>query len=104
MIFRGVQDSVITEETYESDNLVWFKNSGEGSTVTTLKLPSFTQTPYVKAPGGIQIDVGFDLDQQQAKEQIALSQEELGKMALDLAKQPGFEYIADLDAQGAINW
>ena len=104
IIFRGVQDQVITSYEYESENLVWFKNEGEGATVTTLRIPSFTQTPYISAPGGIIIDVGVDVSPEEAKQHIALSQEELGNLALELATQPGFEYLADLDQQNAINW
>ena len=43
-------------------------------------------------------------DNNEAKLKIQKSQKELGKLALNLSKQPGYEYLAELDKKNEINW
>ena len=83
------------------------KTVEERDTVTTAKLPTFNQTPTITSPNGVIIAVPVDVDisdNNEAKLEIQRSQEELGKIALNLSKQPGYEYLAELDKKNEINW
>ncbi len=83
------------------------KTVEERDTVTTAKLPTFNQTPTITSPNGVIIAVPVDVDisdNNEAKLEIQRSQEELGKIALNLSKQPGYEYLAELDKNNEINW
>ncbi|WP_289116024.1 DUF637 domain-containing protein [uncultured Psychrobacter sp.] len=51
----------------------------------------------------VPVEVTVDANNK-AKTNIQKSQEELGKIALNLSKQPGYEYLATLDKDNDINW
>ncbi len=106
LILDVVQHQVITTHNQEKESTVWMKTVEERDTVTTAQLPKFNQTP-ITSPNGVVIGVPVDVDisdNNQAKLEIQTSQAELGKIALNLSKQPGYEYLAELDKNNEINW
>ncbi len=70
-------------------------------------MPKFNQVPTITSPGGVTVAVPVEVTvdaNNKAKAAIQKSQEELGKIALNLSKQPGYEYLAALDKDNDINW
>lgn len=55
IILKGIVNRIQTEEKLESNSTVWQKQAGSGSTVETLKLPSFEgpALPKLTAPAAI---------------------------------------------------
>ena len=82
-------------------------NTTKCQKVTTASLPKFNQVPTITSPGGVTVAVPVEVTvdaNNKAKTNIQKSQEELGKIALNLSKQPGYEYLATLDKDNDINW
>ena len=70
-------------------------------------MPKFNQAPTITSPNGVIVGVPVEVtvdDNEKAKAAIQNSSAELGKIALDLSKQPGYEYLATLDKDNDINW
>ncbi|HFC7803722.1 TPA: DUF637 domain-containing protein, partial [Neisseria meningitidis] len=80
-----------TEEKLESNSTVWQKQAGSGSTVETLKLPSFEgpALPKLTAPGGYIADI--------PKGNLKTEIEKL-------AKQPEYAYLKQLQTVKDVNW
>lgn len=107
VILAPVINQIETTHNQEKESTVWQKTVVERDTVTTAALPKFNQTPTITAPGGVVIEVPVEVDisdNNKAKLEIQRSQKELGKIALELATQPGYEYLAELDKNNEINW
>ena len=83
------------------------KTVDQGSVVTTAALPKFNQVPTITSPNGVVVAVPVEVTvdaNNKAKTDIQKSSAELGKLALELSKQPGYEYLATLDKTNDINW
>ncbi|MFC6205422.1 DUF637 domain-containing protein [Psychrobacter urativorans] len=83
------------------------KTVDQGSVVTTAALPKFNQVPTITSPNGVVVAVPVEVTvdaNAKAKAAIEKSPAELGKIALELSKQPGYEYLATLDKNNEINW
>ena len=83
------------------------KTVDQGSVVTTAALPKFNQAPTITSPNGVVVAVPVEVTvdaNAKAKAAIEKSPVELGKIALELSKQPGYEYLATLDKTNDINW
>lgn len=83
------------------------KTVDQGSVVTTASLPKFNQVPTITSPNGVTVVVPVEVTvdaNNKAKTNIQKSPEELGKIALNLSKQPGYESLAALDKTNDINW
>lgn len=107
VILAPVINQINTTHNQEKESTVWMKTVEERDTVTTGQLPKFNQTPTITSPNGVVIGAPVDVDisdNNQAKLEIQTSQAELGKIALNLSKQPGYEYLAELDKNNEINW
>ncbi|WP_352309938.1 DUF6883 domain-containing protein [Psychrobacter sp. W2-37-MNA-CIBAN-0211] len=107
VILGVITNQIITTHNQEKENTVWMKTVDQGSVVTTASLPKFNQVPTITSPGGVTVAVPVDITvdaNNKAKTNIQKSQEELGKIALNLSKQPGYEYLAALDKTNDINW
>lgn len=107
VILVPITNQINTTHNQEKESTVWQKTVEERDTVTTAQLPKFNQTPTITSPNGVVIGVPIDVDISEnnaAKLKIQKSQEELGKIALNLSKQPGYEYLAELDKKNEINW
>lgn len=107
LILETVQNQIIDTHTQERESTVWMKTVDQGSVVTTASLPKFNQVPTITSPGGVTVAVPVDVTidaNNKAKTDIQKSSAELGKIALNLSKQPGYEYLAALDKTNDINW
>lgn len=83
------------------------KTVDQGSVVTTAALPKFNQAPTITDADGKPVPIVIDVPviiNNQAKSDIQQSPKELGKIALELSKQSGYEYLATLDKDNDINW
>ncbi|MGY5301761.1 DUF637 domain-containing protein, partial [Neisseria meningitidis] len=91
IILKGIVDRIQTEEKLESNSTVWQKQAGSGSTVETLKLPSFEgpALPKLTAPGGYIADI--------PKGNLKTEIEKL-------AKQPEYAYLKQLQTVKDVNW
>ncbi|HFC7011907.1 TPA: DUF637 domain-containing protein, partial [Neisseria meningitidis] len=91
IILKGIVNRIQTEEKLESNSTVWQKQAGSGSTVETLKLPSFEgpALPKLTAPGGYIADI--------PKGNLKTEIEKL-------AKQPEYAYLKQLQVAKNINW
>nr|AEC12876.1 TpsC3 [Neisseria meningitidis] len=91
IILKGIVNRIQTEEKLESNSTVWQKQAGSGSTVETLKLPSFEgpALPKLTAPGGYIADI--------PKGNLKTEIEKL-------AKQPEYAYLKQLRVAKNINW
>nr|WP_257618660.1 DUF637 domain-containing protein [Neisseria meningitidis] len=91
IILKGIVNRIQTEEKLESNSTVWQKQAGSGSTVETLKLPSFEgpALPKLTAPGGYIADI----PKGNLKTQIET-----------LTKQPEYAYLKQLQVAKNINW
>ncbi|WP_164728398.1 DUF637 domain-containing protein, partial [Neisseria meningitidis] len=87
----GIVNRIQTEEKLESNSTVWQKQAGSGSTVETLKLPSFEgpALPKLTAPGGYIADI--------PKGNLKTEIEKL-------AKQPEYAYLKQLQTVKDVNW
>ena len=107
IILDTITTRITTTHNQEKESTVWQKTVDKGDIVTTGTLPKFNQTPTMTSPNGVVIVVPVDVTvsgNNQAKLDIQKSPEELGKIALNLSKQPGYEYLAALDKTNNINW
>lgn len=107
VILEPITHQITITHNQEKESTVWQKTVDQGSVVTTATLPTFNQTPTITSPGGVTVLVPVDVTvdaNNKAKTNIQKSQEELGKIALNLSKQPGYEYLATLDKANDINW
>lgn len=107
VILQAVTNQINTTHNQEKESTVWMKTVDQGSVVTTAQLPKFNQAPTITSPTGVVVAVPVEVtvdSNAKAKAAIQKSQEELGKIALDLSKQPGYEYLATLDKSNDINW
>ncbi|MGP5575885.1 two-partner secretion domain-containing protein [Psychrobacter faecalis] len=107
VILGPITNQITTTHNQEKESTVWQKTVDKGSVVTTASLPKFNQIPTITSPGGMTVVVPVDVTvdaNNKAKMNIQKSPEELGKIALNLAKQPGYEYLANLDKNNNINW
>lgn len=107
IILDTITTRITTTHNQEKESTVWQKTVDKGDVVTTGTLPKFNQTPTMTTPNGVVIVVPVDVTvsgNNQAKLDIQKSPEELGKIALNLSKQPGYEYLAALDKTNNINW
>lgn len=107
IILDTITTRITTIHNQEKESTVWQKTVDKGDIVTTGTLPKFNQTPTMTSPNGVVIVVPVDVTisgNNQAKLDIQKSPEELGKIALNLSKQPGYEYLAALDKTNNINW
>ncbi|EOC52016.1 fhaB domain protein, partial [Neisseria meningitidis 2003051] len=59
IILKGIVNRIQSEEKLETNSTVWQKQAGRGSTIETLKLPSFESPtpPKLSAPGGYIVDI-----------------------------------------------
>ncbi|ELL30494.1 pre-toxin domain with VENN motif family protein [Neisseria meningitidis 77221] len=91
IILKGIVNRIQTEEKLESNSTVWQKQAGSGSTVETLKLPSFEgpALPKLTAPGGYIADI--------PKGNLKTEIEKL-------AKQPEYAYLKQLQVAKNVNW
>ncbi|EOC85962.1 pre-toxin domain with VENN motif family protein [Neisseria meningitidis NM32] len=91
IILKDIVNRIQTEEKLESNSTVWQKQAGSGSTVETLKLPSFEgpALPKLTAPGGYIADI--------PKGNLKTEIEKL-------AKQPEYAYLKQLQVAKNINW
>ncbi len=91
IILKGIVNRIQTEEKLESNSTVWQKQAGSGSTVETLKLPSFEgpALPKLTAPGGYIADI--------PKGNLKTEIEKL-------AKQPEYVYLKQLQTVKDVNW
>ena len=107
IILDTITTRITTTHNQEKESTVWQKTVDKGDIITTGTLPKFNQTPTMTSPNGVVIVVPVDVTvsgNNQAKLDIQKSPEELGKIALNLSKQPGYEYLAALDKTNNINW
>lgn len=107
VILAPITNQITTTHTQERESTVWMKTVDQGSVVTTASLPKFNQVPTITSPGGMTVAVPVDVTvdaNNKAKIDIQKSSAELGKIALNLSKQPGYEYLATLDKTNDINW
>ncbi|MCQ9327762.1 DUF637 domain-containing protein, partial [Neisseria dentiae] len=91
IILKGIVNRIQTEEKLESNSTVWQKQAGQGSTVETLKLPSFEgpALPKLTAPGGYIADI--------PKGNLKAEIEKL-------AKQPEYAYLKQLQTAKNVDW
>ncbi|MGP4864151.1 two-partner secretion domain-containing protein [Psychrobacter sp. T6-5] len=107
VILAPITNQITTTHTQERESTVWMKTVDQGSVVTTASLPKFNQVPTITSLGGVTVAVPVDVTvdaNNKAKTNIQKSQEDLGRIALNLSKQPGYEYLAALDKTNDINW
>ncbi len=107
LILAPITNQITITHNQEKESTVWMKTVDQGSVVTTAQLPKFNQVPTITSPGGVIVAVPVEVtvdSNAKAKAAIQKSQEELGKIALNLSKQPGYEYLATLDKSNDINW
>ena len=107
LILAPITNQITTTHNQEKESTVWMKTVDQGSVVTTVQLPKFNQVPTITSPNGVIVAVPVEVtvdSNAKAKAAIQKSQEELGKIALNLSKQPGYEYLAALDKTNDINW
>ncbi|WP_192888530.1 DUF637 domain-containing protein [Neisseria meningitidis] len=91
IILEGIKSSVRTETVSSSKSALWQKQAGRGSTIETLKLPSFESPtpPKLSAPGGYIVDI--------PKGNLKTEIEKL-------SKQPEYAYLKQLQVAKNINW
>ncbi|WP_228840155.1 DUF637 domain-containing protein, partial [Neisseria meningitidis] len=91
IILKGIVNRIQSEEKLETNSTVWQKQAGRGSTIETLKLPSFESPtpPKLSAPGGYIVDI--------PKGNLKTEIEKL-------AKQPEYAYLKQLQVAKNINW
>ncbi|CWP98929.1 two-partner secretion domain-containing protein [Neisseria meningitidis] len=91
IILKGIVNRIQSEEKLETNSTVWQKQAGRGSTIETLKLPSFESPtpPKLSAPGGYIADI--------PKGNLKTEIEKL-------AKQPEYAYLKQLQVAKNINW
>ncbi|EOC10260.1 filamentous hemagglutinin family N-terminal domain protein [Neisseria meningitidis 73696] len=91
IILKGIVNRIQSEEKLETNSTVWQKQAGRGSTIETLKLPSFESPtpPKLTAPGGYIVDI--------PKGNLKTEIEKL-------AKQPEYAYLKQLQVAKNINW
>lgn len=89
VVLEGVKKTVATSYTRESNYVVWQKQSGQGSTIETLILPSFNgpTKPVFKGPVLTQIPAGDFKTQIEA-----------------LGQKPGLGYVSDLAKRTDVKW
>lgn len=89
LILEGVVNSVTQSRTKESNYVIWQRQLGEGSTVETLKLPSFNgpSAPAFVGPVLADIPAGDFTSQVQSLSQL-----------------PGMSYIGSLAQRNDVNW
>ncbi|WP_314884584.1 DUF637 domain-containing protein [Psychrobacter immobilis] len=107
VILVPITNQITTTHNQEKESTVWQKTVDKGSVVTTASLPKFNQIPTITSPSGVTVAVPVDVTvdaNNKAKTNIQKSQEDLGRIALNLSKQPGYEYLAALDKTNDINW
>ena len=107
VILAPITNQITTTHTQDRESTVWMKTVDQGSVVTTASLPKFNQAPTITSPNGVIVAVPVEVTvdaNNKAKTNIQKSPEELGKIALNLSKQPGYEYLAALDKDNDINW
>lgn len=107
VILAPITNQITTTHNQEKESTVWMKTVDQGSVVTTASLPKFNHVPTITSPNGVVVGVPVEVtvdDNEKAKAAIQKSSAELGKIALDLSKQPGYEYLATLDKDNDINW
>lgn len=102
VIFDNAVKQIQTSTTKESNNTLWMVKEGEGGTTTTATLPSFVgpTKPQIIAPGGLVVIVGKDAD----KTGTVTDKRPLATVAVELSKQPGFEYLADIAKREDVDW
>ncbi|WP_260370842.1 S-layer family protein, partial [Neisseria meningitidis] len=90
IILKGIVNRIQSEEKLETNSTVWQKQAGRGSTIETLKLPSFESPtpPKLSAPGGYIVDI--------PKGNLKTEIEKL-------AKQPEYAYLKQLQVAKNIN-
>ncbi len=91
IILKGIVNRIQSEEKLETNSTVWQKQAGRGSTIETLKLPSFESPtpPKLSAPGGYIVDI--------PKGNLKTEIEKL-------AKQPEYAYLKQLQTAKDVNW
>lgn len=91
IILKGIVNRIQSEEKLETNSTVWQKQAGQGSTVETLKLPSFESPtpPVLSAPGGYIVDI--------PKGNLKTEIEKL-------AKQPEYAYLKQLQTAKNVDW
>lgn len=96
IILEGAKDTITKSHTEEKNSVVWQKMAGEGSTDQTLELPKFNgpEKPVFSALGGLSIQVPTRDGQNN----------ELSHIIIDMAKQPGNEYLQDLVNKNDVDW
>ncbi|WLP94210.1 DUF637 domain-containing protein [Psychrobacter sp. M13] len=109
VILQAITNQIKTTHTQDKESTLWMKTVKESDTVTAAQLPKFNQAPTITLPDGgsiiVDIPVEITIDRnKKAKEAISKSSEELGRIALELSKQPGYEYLAELDKNNDIDW
>ncbi|MGB5855967.1 MAG: DUF637 domain-containing protein, partial [Oceanisphaera sp.] len=107
LILDNITTQITTTHNQERESTVWMKTVDQGSVVTSAALPKFNQSPTITSANGVVVAVPVEVtvdSNAKAKAAIQKSQEELGKIALNLSKQPGYEYLATLDKANDINW
>ncbi len=89
IVLEGVKQTVSNSYTRESNYVVWQKQSGQGSTIETLVLPTFNgpTKPVFQGPVLAQIPEG------DFKAQI-----------LALSQRPGLAYVGDLAKRTDVKW
>ncbi|MBR0573024.1 DUF637 domain-containing protein [Pasteurella atlantica] len=106
LILQPIIKQITNVHTQEKSNIVWQKQVNSGNVTTTAQMPKFTHTPTITTANGIDITVPISIsvkDNEAVKKQL-LTQQELGKLAIELSKQPGYEYLKELDKKHKINW
>lgn len=107
VILDVITNQITTTHNQEKESTVWQKTVDKGSVVTTASLPKFNQTPTMTDANGKPVEVSIEVPvsvNNATKSSIQAGTEELGKIALNLSKQPGYEYLAALDKTNDINW
>ncbi|MBW3867419.1 S-layer family protein [Neisseria meningitidis] len=91
IILKGIVNRIQSEEKLETNSTVWQKQAGRGSTIETLKLPSFESPtpPKLSAPGGYIVDI--------PKGNLKTEIEKL-------AKQPEYAYLKQLQTAKNVDW
>ena len=91
IIFEGIKSSVHTETVSSSKSAFWRKQAGRGSSIETLKLPSFSGpvAPVLTAPGGYIANI--------PKGSLKTEIEKL-------AKQPEYAYLKQLQTAKNVDW
>ncbi|MRN37432.1 hemagglutinin [Neisseria sp. N95_16] len=91
IILKGIVNRIQSEEKLETNSTVWQKQAGRGSTIETLKLPSFESPtpPKLTAPGGYIVDI--------PKGNLKTEIEKL-------AKQPEYAYLKQLQTAKNVDW